>query len=97
MTFRLAHSVVVDPSSSYEETPSPSEDQDEEDLDDLEFPSSTETVSTSFPTDPIKSDANGGLASPSKDVNDASFFSFDEELESTGTNSSSYHDVSSLK
>jgi hypothetical protein len=94
VTFRLAHSVVVDPSSSYEETPSPSENQDEDDLDELEVESDTESQSTSLPMQSTRSESNQGLASPSKGINDASFFSFDEELESPGMESPNHQDVS---
>ena len=93
VTFRLAHSVVVDPGSSYEETPSLSEDQDRDNLDDVEIDSAIVMLSTSLPRESFKFESDRDLASPKKDVNDAEFFSFDEELESTEDKLSNYQDV----
>lgn len=83
VTFRLAHSVVVDPSSSYEEIPSPSDDQYGKDLDDSETGWGDELPPSSLPIQIPRVDSYESLASPNKTDNEASFFAFDEELDDT--------------
>lgn len=94
VTFRLAHSVVVDPSSSYEETSSPSEDQSENDLPEFEVDSSTETPQSPLATGRIDPESNGVLANLNKTIDEASFFSFDEELDDGDNKLHDYRNVS---
>lgn len=84
VTFQLAHSVVVDPNSSYEENPSPLGDQIGEELLEAKERSGTEMTQSYFPEYSPAYDPNGDLTSPNNDLNnDANFFSFDEELDDT--------------
>lgn len=94
VTFRLTHSVVVDPSSSYEESPSPSDQQDEDDLYDRRADFSVEMAQNFLPVAGLGCDRSGGLTSPNKDVDDSNFFSFDEELEDTGGELNDFENVS---
>ncbi|ERF73118.1 hypothetical protein EPUS_09192 [Endocarpon pusillum Z07020] len=84
VTFRLAHSVVVEPSSSYEEIPSPSEDQYDRDSDDAGTDSGIEIMPDPLPIGIPQSDLSEDVTSPNKTDNEASFFSFDEELDEKG-------------
>lgn len=84
VTFRLAHSVVVEPSSSYEETPSPSEDQYDRNLDDAGADSGIEIMPDPLPLEIPQSYLGEDVTSPNKTDNDAGFFSFDEELDEKG-------------
>lgn len=81
VTFRLAHSVVVEPSSSYEETTSPSEDRYEKALDNTDADSAIDILSSPWPPGRPLFDLDEGLTSPNKNVDDGNFFSLDEELE----------------
>ena len=83
VTFRLAHAVVVDPSSSYEETPSPSEPDDKH-FDNAKAHSGNEISPGSLPRGRSASYPTAGLTSPNLTENEASFFSFDEELDDNG-------------
>jgi hypothetical protein len=93
VTFRLAHSVVVDPSSSYEETLSPSSDQSEKTLDIDEAGLGIEIPASPLPVRGPTYESEEGLTSPAKDVNEASFFSFDEELQDNGEKPPIYQKV----
>lgn len=84
MTFRLADSVVVDPSSSYEETPSPSEDHDERRLDDAEVDSALDIPA--IPLQHYRGNRTRSGWSPYKSNQERQkrkqiSFSFDEELD----------------
>jgi len=94
VTFRLAPSVVVDPSSSYEETPSPSDDQYDHDSDDLGTSWCDELPSAPLPIQIPRLDSYESLTSPSKADNEASFFAFDEELNDPSEQPSNYQKVS---
>jgi hypothetical protein len=96
VTFRLAPSVVVDPSSSYEETPSPSDDQYEHDSDDLDASWGDELPSGSLPIQIPRLDSYEALTSPTKTDKEASFFAFDEELDDPSDQSSEYQNVSEI-
>ncbi|KAF7508103.1 hypothetical protein GJ744_009544 [Endocarpon pusillum] len=84
VTFRLSHSVVVEPSSSYEETPSPSEDQYDRNLDDAGAGSGIEIMPDPSPIEIPQSYLSEDVTSPDKPDNEAGFFSFDEELDEKG-------------
>ena len=94
MTFQLTDSVVVDPSSSYEESPSPSEDPDEEELNGTLADSAIKMPPISVPIEVPRSVTDGTLTSPKKDVSDGGFFSFDEELADDEDDVDKYQDVS---
>jgi hypothetical protein len=95
VTFRLAHSVVVDPSSSYEETPSPSDIRDEKDLGHVETDSGIEISHFAFERQGLELDDS--MTSLNKTADAASFFTFDEELEDNGEKSSDEHNVRPAK
>jgi hypothetical protein len=78
VTFRLSHSIVVDPSSSYEETPSP---EPEEELNDIEADLRMEIPPSPIPIEQLKLEPGASAPSPSKESNDADFFSFDEDFD----------------
>ncbi len=94
VTFRLADSVVVEPSSSYEETPSPSEDQYGRDLHDAGPGLGIEIMPSPSPIEIPESYSNKNVISPNKTDNEASFFSFDEELDEEGNEFSEEPNVS---
>jgi hypothetical protein len=94
VTFRLAHSIVVDPSSSYEETPSPSDDQFEEDLNETEADLSAEILPNPSLKDRPMSDTNGSPTIANKSFDEGNFFSFEEDLEAAGENPHDDQDVS---
>ena len=87
VTFRLAHSVVVEPSSSYEETPSPSEDQYDRNLDDAGAGLGIEIMPSPLPIEIPQSHLSEDVTSSNETDNEASFFSFDEELDEKGDES----------
>lgn len=86
VTFRLAHSVVVDPSSSYEETPSLSDEQFEEDLNETEADLSAEILPSPSLKERPMADTNGSPTIANKSSDEGDFFSFDEELEAACEN-----------
>ncbi len=94
VTFRLADSVVVEPSSSYEETPSPSEDQYDQHSDDAGPGLGIRIMPSPLPTEMRKCYPDKDVTSPSKTNNEASFFSFDEELDEKGDEFSEEPNVS---
>lgn len=95
VTFRLGDSVVVDPSSSYEESTSPSEDPDDEKLDGNLSDSAIEISPVPLPIEVPRSIKDEAMTSPKKDVSEGEFFSFDEELsDDDDENALKYQDVS---
>ncbi len=93
VTFRLAHSIVVDPSSSYEETPTPSEYPYEKDLGEARVDSGIEMTSSPWTTADHNSDPDGRMPGPNNPVNEASFFPFDEEIDDTSDKAPDYEIV----
>ncbi|NJR31447.1 hypothetical protein HC762_01615 [bacterium] len=93
VTFRLAHSVVVDPSSSYEESPCSSDDSNDQSLTGTEPDWPVEYPSVLLSAK--EADLQPGLHPKSlkADLDEADFFSLDEDLADLGDEPPTYDDV----
>jgi hypothetical protein len=96
VTFRLAHSVVVDPSSSYEESPCPSDDSYNKSLTGTESDWPVAFPSILSPAAETDSQSHPDPTGPRGYLNEADFFSLDEDLADVGDEPPTYDDVSDL-
>lgn len=98
VTFQLADSAIVEPSSSYEETSSPQKEVSTEKVDDLmnEAAGNNGSPTSRSPTaekSPMRTDFKGGLTVADDGGSGVGFFELDEELDDLDDREVDYHEV----
>lgn len=89
VTFQLGDATIVEPSSSYEELPSPDKQVSCERIDEM-----MSTAVKNITSPPMSPDFGGGLDVPKNGGSSVGFFELDEELDDLDDREIDYHEVS---
>jgi hypothetical protein len=89
VTFQLGDTTIVEPSSSYEELPSPEKQVSSERIDEM-----MHTAARNIPAGPVSPDFGGKFATATDGGSRVGFFELDEELDDRDDQEIDYHEVS---